>query len=71
MANKITTKDFFSRVDWEGGLYEYIVEYGCDPQEIEDPELRKLVQLAKVIGEEFQWYEGQIREFEPEYDPNE
>lgn len=34
-------KDFLDKLDWEGGPYE-LYNYGLDPEDIEDKELREL-----------------------------
>ena len=36
-------EEFFAKADHEGGLLKYLLGYGVDPSEIEDPILRAAV----------------------------
>ena len=55
-------EEFFAKADHEGGLLKYLLGYGVDPSEIEDPILRGLVETFY-----HQWeahLEGPFREIE-------
>ena len=38
-------EEFFANADHEGGLLKYLLGYGVDPSEIEDPILRQAVEI--------------------------
>ena len=45
----VTTEEFFQGVEWEGGILEYVCEYGVNPEDFEDPQLRHLIRRLQYL----------------------
>lgn len=48
----MTNEEFWSHCEWEGGVYEYVIDYGMDPEDLEDEQVRELVTRYKAMGME-------------------
>lgn len=67
MADRMTIEQFFDKVEWEGGFYEAIADYGLSEKDLSDdvdPLFVDLVRTYTILANQLAKLEDQFIEWE-------